>query len=75
MFYAYLKIAISLTVPLATLFYAKQFRIQRDMQAVKLDVQHPPSLRWVMDHPSESLIQNRMEVKYLHRLIQDLDNN
>ena len=71
----YLKITALLTIPIATLLYAKDLRIQRDMQALKLDVQHPPSLRWVMDHPSEALVQNRAEAKYLHRLILDLDNN
>jgi hypothetical protein len=71
----YLKIAALLTIPISTLLYAKDIRIQHDMQALKWDVQHPPSLRWVVDHPSEALIQNRAEAKYLHRLIQDMDNN
>ena len=73
MFYAYLKIAVSLAVPLAVAIYAKQFRLDQDRRAIRWIVEHPPGLRWEIDHPVESLAWNRMQDKCLRRLIADLD--
>ena len=72
MLYGYFKIVLSLIIPLVTLVYAKQLRLEGEMRAVRWDVQHPPDLKWVIDHPRESLERNRMESKYLWRLVQDL---
>jgi hypothetical protein len=74
MIYGYLKIAAWMAVPIAALSYAKQVRLECDRQAVKWDVQHPPDLRWVMDHPQESLQRDREEAKHLHQLVWDLDH-
>jgi len=74
MTWVYFKIALSLAIPFATLNYARQVRIDRDLQAVKWDVQHPPELQWVVDHPRESLQANRAEAKYLCKLLRDVGN-
>jgi len=69
----YLKIIVSAIVLGLTFFYATQARREADMRAIRWDVQHPPPLQWVLDHPKESLQRDRMEHKYLRQLIADLD--
>jgi hypothetical protein len=72
--FGHLKIALSLVVPFAPLLYAKQVRLERDRQPILQDVQHPPDLHWVMEHPQQSLQMDRMEAQYLRELIWDLDH-
>jgi hypothetical protein len=74
MLYGYFKLILSLLILLVTLVYATQLRLERDMWAIKSDVQHPPDLKWVIDHPRELLERNRMESKYLRKLVQSLDD-
>jgi len=73
--YAYVKIALTLCIPLATLVYARQLRAAGVMQAIKWDVQHPPGLRWEIDHPREAREMSQAEAIYLRRLIWELDND
>ena len=64
----YLKIVgMSLAIPIVALLYAKQVRLEGDIQAVEWDVHHPPNLRWVMDHPRECLQRHQEEARYLHQ--------
>jgi hypothetical protein len=72
--FGYLKIALSLVVPFAPLLYAKQARLERDRQAILWEVQHPPDLQWVIEHPQQALQTDRMEAQYLRELIWDLDH-
>ena len=68
----YLKIILSFSIPLATVTYARQFRIKSDMNAIQWDVQHPPSLQWSIDHQRESRRANQIEARYLRQLVNDL---
>jgi D-serine deaminase-like pyridoxal phosphate-dependent protein len=72
--FGYVKIAVSFVVPIAVLLYAKQVRHERDRQAILWEVQHPPDLHWVMEHPQQSRQTDRMEAQYLRELIWDLDH-
>jgi hypothetical protein len=74
MIYGYLKIALLLAVPVTTLLYARQVRLDSDRRAIIWDVQHPPDLHWALTHPKESLEKDRQETAYLHHLIWDLDH-
>jgi hypothetical protein len=74
MLFGYFKIVLSLALLPATLLYAKQLRLDADMRAVRWDVQHPPDLQWVINHPRESLQRNKMEAEYLRQSVQDLGN-
>jgi hypothetical protein len=74
MLWAYLKISLSLAIPISTLVYARQQRIEHDMQAIKWDVQHPPSSQWAVAHPREALQSHLAEQAYLRRLIADMES-
>jgi len=74
MLWAYLKISLSLAIPISTLLYARQLRIEHDMQAIKWDVQHPPTSQWAVLHPREALQADRAEQRYLRSLIQDMES-
>jgi len=66
----YIKIFMALVVPIVVaLLYAKQVQLQDDIRAVEWDVQHPPDLRWTMDHPRECLQRDRAQARYLHQLL------
>jgi hypothetical protein len=65
-----LKLVMSLIVPIAaSLLYAKQIQLEDDIRAMEWNVQHPPTLQWVMDHPRESLKRDQAEARYLHQLL------
>jgi hypothetical protein len=74
MLWAYLKISLAIAIPLSTLVYAREIRIERDVQAVKWDVQHPPTTQWAAAHPREALQADRAEQKYLRQLIADMES-
>jgi hypothetical protein len=73
MFWPYLKITLSLTIPLCTLAYANQLRLQSDCARIQCAVEKPLNIQWSLDHPREALQREIAEAQYLRRLLQDLD--
>ena len=73
MFWPYLKITLSLTIPFCTIAYANQLRLQNDCARIRSAVEQPSNIQWSLDHPREALQQKRAEAQYLRRLLQDLD--
>lgn len=74
MFWAYFKILLTLIIPLCTIAYARQLRLEGDYQRIRSIVERPANLQWMLSHPRETLQLNRAENQYLHHLLQDLDS-
>jgi len=74
MLWAYLKIVLSLAIPLCTIAYARELQRARDVQAIERTVQQPLSFQRSFAHPSEALRRDRAEIQYIQRLITDLDS-
>jgi len=74
MLWSYLKISLSVIIPIAVGGYARQLRHQQDVRAVWFVVQQSADLQWELTHPQESLQRNQAEAKYIRRLVADLDD-
>jgi hypothetical protein len=74
MLWAYLKIILSLAIPLCTIGYAREVQRAQDVQILERTMQQPLNFQRSFSHPSEALRQSRAEIQYIQRLIADLDN-
>jgi hypothetical protein len=74
MLWAYLKIGVTLAIPISAAIYARQLRRERDIQALIWVVQHSPSLQWAIDHPREAAHRNVEEARYIRFLMREIDD-
>jgi hypothetical protein len=73
MLWAYLKITLSLAIPLSTLIYAREIRHERDYLCLESILQRSISVQWSIDHPREALMRHRAERQDIRCLLEDLD--
>jgi hypothetical protein len=74
MLWAYLKIILSVAIPLCTIGYAREVQRAQDVRAIERTMQQPLSFQLSFSHPSETLRRDRAEIQYIRRLIADLDS-
>lgn len=70
---AFLKIALTVAVPVVTVCSARQYRHRHDAQLLSEIVRRPANLQLAFTDPSQSLQKNRQEVRIMRQLIEDLD--
>jgi hypothetical protein len=72
MLWVSVKIALALTIPVSTIAYAHELRVQSDCRQIEQIVQSRGNIQWALAHPQEALKKNRDENRRLYALLEDL---
>ena len=73
MLWASLKLALALTIPVSTIAYARELRIQSDCRRIEQIVHSPGNLQLTLANRQQALEQNRDEMRHISALLDDLN--